>query len=40
MDREAPLPELARAEPSWARAEAYARELGLNAVAERLSARL
>jgi len=36
MDPEAPLPELHETPPDWARAEAAARELGLNALAKRI----
>jgi DNA polymerase-1 len=39
MDPAAPLPELAEQQPDWAGAEAKARELGLNALAARLSER-
>jgi len=39
MDPTAPLPELGAQHPDWARAEAKARELGLGAVARRLSER-
>jgi DNA polymerase I len=37
MDADAPLPELVPTPPDWARAEAHARELGLNALASRLA---
>jgi DNA polymerase-1 len=37
MDPEAPLPDLRPTPPDWARAEAAARELGLGALARRLS---
>jgi DNA polymerase-1 len=39
MDASAPLPELAAAEPDWARAAAKARELGLGALSNRLAER-
>ena len=39
MDPTAPLPELVPAPPDWRRAEAHARELGLNGVATRLAER-
>jgi len=39
MDASAPLPELAAAEPDWARAAAKARELGLGALSTRLAER-
>jgi DNA polymerase I len=39
MDAAAPLPPLAATPPDWDRATAHARDLGLNAVAERLSQR-
>lgn len=39
MDASAPLPALAAGEPDWRTAEAKARELGLNALAKRLSER-
>jgi len=39
MDASAPLPELPDSEPTWDRAASRARELGLNALAERLAAR-
>jgi len=39
MDASAPLPELAAAEPDWARAAAKARELGLGALSKRLAER-
>ena len=39
MDAEAPLPPPAETPPTWARAAAQARELGLNAVATRLAER-
>jgi DNA polymerase-1 len=38
MDAEAPLPPLDDQTPAWAEASAYVRELGLNALAERLMA--
>jgi DNA polymerase-1 len=37
MDPDAPLPELHATPPDWARAEAAARELGLNALAKRIA---
>jgi DNA polymerase I len=37
MDPEAPLPELHETPPDWPRAEAAARELGLNALAKRIA---
>ncbi|MGH7126476.1 MAG: 5'-3' exonuclease [Stellaceae bacterium] len=40
MDASAPLPELAPQEPTWERAEAAARALGLNALAKRIGERL
>jgi DNA polymerase-1 len=39
MDAGAPLPEIPEQEPTWARAAERARELGLNALAERLAER-
>jgi len=39
MDASAPLPELAAAEPDWARAAAKARDLGLGALSKRLAER-
>jgi DNA polymerase-1 len=39
MDASAPLPPLAATPPDWARAEAWAREHGLNALAKRLGER-
>jgi DNA polymerase-1 len=39
MDAAAPLPELRASPPDWARAEAAARELGLNALARRIAER-
>jgi DNA polymerase-1 len=39
MDPSAPLPKLAATPPDWRRAEAWARENGLNGVAKRLSER-
>ena len=39
MDAAAPLPSLSAQAPSWPRAEALAREWGLNALADRLAAR-
>jgi DNA polymerase-1 len=38
LDASAPLPSLAERSPTWAEASAFARELGLNALAERLAA--
>ncbi len=40
MDAAAPLPRLAETPPDWARAEAFARELGVNGLARRISERL
>jgi DNA polymerase-1 len=40
MDAQAPLPALSPQQPNWAGAEAAARELGLNALANRLAARV
>jgi DNA polymerase-1 len=40
MDAKAPLPELAAHEPDWTRAEAWARETGLNGLANRIGERL
>ena len=39
MDAAAPLPELAETPPDWARAEAFARELGVNGLARRIAER-
>jgi DNA polymerase-1 len=40
MDADAPIPDLADQEPTWDRAAATARELGLNALSKRLEERL
>ncbi len=40
MDAGAPMPELAETPPDWARAEAFARELGVNGLARRIAERL
>jgi DNA polymerase I len=40
MDAAAPLPPLEPAPPDWARAEAHAKELGLNGLARRIAERL
>lgn len=40
MDADAPLPEIRQAQPEWAAAESFARELGLDGLARRLSERL
>ncbi len=39
MDAGAPLPRLAETPPDWARAEAFARELGVNGLARRIAER-
>jgi hypothetical protein len=39
MDGDAPLPPLAPTPPDWARAAAYADELGLGGLATKLAAR-
>ena len=39
MDADAPLPRLVDTPPDWARAEAFARELGVNGLARRIAER-